>query len=158
MFVVKFVYGSDKMKRLLTGLKPTGNLTLGNYIGAIKPLVDLANTNEYEILLFVADLHALTVYQEPDLLRDRIKKFIAMYLACGVDPSKVTIYIQSDNTYIPAISWLLECNTYYGEARAIIQAWDEQLVKIVAKDAENEVEAVIPVKSEPVNVSSWNSR
>ena len=88
------------MKRLLTGLKPTGNLTLGNYIGAIKPLVDLANTNEYEILLFVADLHALTVYQEPDLLRDRIKKFIAMYLACGVDPSKVTIYIQSDNTYI----------------------------------------------------------
>ena len=52
------------MKRLLTGLKPTGNLTLGNYIGAIKPLVDLANTNEYEILLFVADLHALTVYQE----------------------------------------------------------------------------------------------
>lgn len=109
------------MKRLLTGLKPTGNLTLGNYIGAIKPLVDLANTNEYEILLFVADLHALTVYQEPDLLRDRIKKFIAMYLACGVDPSKVTIYIQSDNTYIPAISWLLECNTYYGEASRMIQ-------------------------------------
>lgn len=109
------------MKRLLTGLKPTGNLTLGNYIGAIKPLVDLANTNEYEILLFVADLHALTVYQEPDLLRDRIKKFIAMYLACGVDPSKVTIYIQSDNTYIPAISWILECNTYYGEASRMIQ-------------------------------------
>ena len=109
------------MKRLLTGLKPTGNLTLGNYIGAIKPLVDLANTNEYEILLFVADLHALTVYQEPDLLRNRIKKFIAMYLACGIDPSKVTIYIQSDNTYIPAISWLLECNTYYGEASRMIQ-------------------------------------
>ncbi len=51
-----------------------------------------------------------------------------------------------------------ETDTYYGEAMAIIQAWDEQLVKIVAKDAENEVEAVIPVKSEPVNVSSWNSR
>ena len=109
------------MKRLITGLKPTGNLTLGNYIGAIKPLVDLTNTGEYEVLLFVADLHALTIYQDPSSLRERIKKFIAMYIACGVDIDKVTLYIQSDNAYIPAISWLLECNTYYGEASRMIQ-------------------------------------
>lgn len=109
------------MKRLLTGLKPTGNLTLGNYIGAIKPLIDLSNDIDNEILLFVADLHALTVYQDPVLLRERTKKFIAMYLACGVNPDRVKIYLQSENTYIPSISWILECNTYYGEASRMIQ-------------------------------------
>lgn len=62
------------MKRVLTGLKPTGNLTLGNYIGAIKPLIDMQNNEDYEILLFVADLHALTIYQDPTLLKERIKK------------------------------------------------------------------------------------
>ena len=61
------------MKRVLTGLKPTGNLTLGNYIGAIKPLIDMQNNEDYEILLFVADLHALTIYQDPALLKERIK-------------------------------------------------------------------------------------
>lgn len=109
------------MKRLLTGLKPTGELTLGNYIGAISPLVKLQEDKENEILLFVADLHALTVFQEPSLLRDRIKRFVAMYVACGVDPERTTIYIQSQNEYIPVISWILECNTYYGEASRMIQ-------------------------------------
>lgn len=109
------------MKRVLTGLKPTGELTLGNYIGAISPLVKLQEDKENEILLFVADLHALTVFQEPSLLRDRIKRFVAMYIACGIDPNKTMIYIQSQNEYIPVISWILECNTYYGEASRMIQ-------------------------------------
>ena len=108
------------MERILTGLKPTGELTLGNYIGAIIPLLELQK-NYDEIYLFVADLHALTVPQDKDLLNSRIKKFIAMYLACGIDPEKVTIYIQSENEFIPAISWVLECNTYYGEASRMIQ-------------------------------------
>ena len=108
------------MKRILTGLKPTGELTLGNYIGAIKPLIKLQEEYD-EIFLFVADLHALTVPQDKKLLNERIKKFIAMYLACGIDPNKVVIYIQSENEYIPAISWILECNTYYGEASRMIQ-------------------------------------
>lgn len=109
------------MKRLLTGLKPTGDLTLGNYIGGIKPLIDFQNDPENEIFLFVADLHALTVHQEPELLRERIKKFVAMYIACGVDPNKMIVYVQSENIYIPCISWILECNTYYGEASRMIQ-------------------------------------
>ena len=107
-------------KRLLTGLKPTGELTLGNYIGAIIPFIEMQKDFD-EVFLFVADLHALTIYQDPKLLRDRIKRFAAMYLACGVDPKKVTVYIQSENEYIPAISWILECNTYYGEASRMIQ-------------------------------------
>jgi len=117
-------------KRILTGLKPTGDLTLGNYIGAIAPLIDLQNTYD-DIFLFVADLHALTIPQDKNLLKQRIKKFIAMYLACGVDPNKTTIYIQSENEYIPAISWILECNTYYGEASRMIQ------FKEKSKDNEN---------------------
>jgi len=106
-------------KRILTGLKPTGDLTLGNYIGSIKQMVEMQD--EYDSLLFVADLHALTIYQDPQELHDRIKKFIAMYLACGIDPNKNTIYIQSQNEFIPAISYLLECTTPYGDASRMIQ-------------------------------------
>lgn len=107
------------MKKILTGLKPTGDLTLGNYIGAIKQMTKIQE--EYESYIFVADLHALTVPQDPKELRRRIKNFIAMYIACGIDPDKNVIYVQSDNEFIPAISWILECSTYYGEASRMIQ-------------------------------------
>lgn len=108
------------MAKLLTGLKPTGEFTLGNYIGAIVPLVRMQKEYD-EVFLFVADLHALTVYQDPKELKERIRKFIAMYIACGVDPEKTLIYLQSENPYIPAISWLLECSTPFGEASRMIQ-------------------------------------
>ena len=79
------------MKKILTGLKPTGELTLGNYLGAIKQMVEMQD--DYESYLFVADLHALTIPQDPTELNNRIRRFIAMYIACGVDPNKNTIYI-----------------------------------------------------------------
>ena len=107
------------MKRILTGLKPTGDLTLGNYIGAIKQMIKMQD--EYESYIFVADLHALTVPQDSKILKERIRKFIAMYIACGLDPKKNVIYVQSDNEFIPCISWILECTTYYGEASRMIQ-------------------------------------
>ena len=106
-------------KTLLTGLKPTGSLTLGNYIGAIKQMKDMQE--EYNSYLFVADMHAITVPVDRDELHKNIKNFIALYLACGIDPKKNIIYIQSDVEYIPCISWLLECNTYYGELSRMIQ-------------------------------------
>ena len=105
--------------RILTGLKPTGSLTLGSYLGSIKQIVEMQD--EGEIILFIADLHALTVYQDPEELKKRIREFISVYLACGVDPKKCTIYLQSENEYIPCISYLLECTTYYGEASRMIQ-------------------------------------
>ena len=105
--------------RILTGLKPTGNLTLGSYLGSIKQIVDMQG--EDEIFLFIADLHALTIYQDPEELKKKIRDFISVYLACGVDPNKCTIYMQSENEYIPCISYLLECTTYYGEASRMIQ-------------------------------------
>ena len=109
---------SDK-KRILTGLKPTGELTLGNYIGALSQMIKMQD--EYDSYLFVADLHALTIPQDPKELHERIKRFIAMYIACGIDPNKNTIYLQSENEFIPAMSYLLECATYYGEASRMIQ-------------------------------------
>ena len=107
------------MKTMLTGLKPTGHLTLGNYIGAIKQMVKYQD--EYDSYLFVADLHAITVPNNSEELHNNIKEFLALYIACGIDPSKNTIYLQSDIEYLPCISWVLECNAYYGELSRMIQ-------------------------------------
>lgn len=106
-------------KILLTGLKPTGSLTLGNYIGAIKQMKEMQD--EFVNYLFVADMHAITVPNDSDTLHKNIRDFLALYLACGIDPKKNIIYLQSDIEYIPSISWLLECNTYYGELSRMIQ-------------------------------------
>lgn len=106
-------------KTLLTGLKPTGSLTLGNYIGSIKQMID--NQDKYNSYLFVADMHAITVSVDSYELHKNIRDFMALYLACGIDPNKNVIYLQSDIEYIPCISWLLECNTYYGELSRMIQ-------------------------------------
>ena len=107
------------MKRILTGIKPSGELTLGNYIGAIKQMV--AEQNNYETYMFIADMHAITVKQDPKELKERIRKLLALYIACGMDPKGNTIYLQSENEYIASISWILECHTYYGEASRMIQ-------------------------------------
>lgn len=101
------------MKRMLTGLQPTGVITLGNYIGAIKQMVKYQD--EYDTYLFVADLHAITVPNDELNLNERTKSLIAIYLACGIDPTKVTIFVQSQNEYHTNVSWLLECNSYFGE-------------------------------------------
>lgn len=111
------------MKRLLTGLKPSGELTLGSYIGGIKQSVKLQE--EYDSFLFVPDLHAITVPQDPNLLKERIRKNVALYLACGIDPEKNTIYLQSQNVYHANLSWILECHTYMGEASRMTQYKDK---------------------------------
>ena len=107
------------MKRLLSGIKPTGDLTLGNYIGAIKHFNEMQK--EYESFVFVADLHALTIYNDPVVLRKKIKDLIAIYLACGLDPKYTTLFIQSENLYHANLGWVFECNTYMGEAARMTQ-------------------------------------
>lgn len=107
------------MKRLLSGIKPTGEITLGNYIGAIKQFV--AMQKNYETFVFVADLHALTVYNDPMVLKRRIRDIIAIYLACGLDPKYTTLFIQSENIYHANLSWVLECNSYIGEMSRMTQ-------------------------------------
>ena len=111
------------MKKILTGLKPSGELTLGSLIGAIDQMVKYQD--EYDSYLFVPDLHAITVSQDPKILNERIRKNIALYLACGIAPNKNTIYLQSDNLYHANLSWILECNTYMGEASRMTQFKDK---------------------------------
>lgn len=111
------------MKRILTGLKPSGELTLGSLIGCINQMVKLQD--EYDSFMFVPDMHAITVKQDPKMLRERIKKNVALYLACGVDPNKNTIYLQSENLYHANLSWVLECTTYMGEASRMTQYKDK---------------------------------
>lgn len=111
------------MKRILTGLKPSGELTLGSLIGCINQMVKLQE--EYDSFMFVPDMHAITVKQDPKMLRERIRKNVALYLACGVDPDKNTIYLQSENLYHANLSWVLECTTYMGEASRMTQYKDK---------------------------------
>lgn len=101
------------MKRLLTGLQPTGVITLGNYIGSIKQMVK--EQGKYESFIFVADMHAITVPNTNLNLKENTKSLIALYLACGLDPKKNTIFVQSQNEYHANLSWILECNSYFGE-------------------------------------------
>ncbi len=110
-------------KRILTGLQPSGELTLGSLLGGITQSIKYQD--EYDSFIFVPDLHAITVPQDPILLRSRIRKNVALYIACGIDPKKNTIYIQSENLYHTNLSWILECNTYMGEASRMTQYKDK---------------------------------
>ena len=110
--------------RVLTGLQPSGALTLGNYIGAIKQM--LKYQDKYESFIFVADMHAITVPQDPIKLKENIRSLLAIYLACGVDPKKNTIFLQSENIYHANVSWILECLTPYGELGRMTQFKDKK--------------------------------
>ncbi len=111
------------MKKIITGIQPSGTITLGNYIGAIKQMTKLQN--EYNSFIFIADLHAITVQQDSKELKKNIKDLIALYLACGLDKDKNTIFLQSENEFHPAVSWILECNTMHGELSRMTQFKDK---------------------------------
>ena len=111
------------MERMLTGLQPTGSITLGNYIGAIKQMINYQD--KYDSYIFIADMHAITVPQNPEELSKNIKSLLAIYLACGIDPNKNTIFLQSDNIYHANVSWILECLTPYGELSRMTQFKDK---------------------------------
>lgn len=107
------------MKKLLTGLQPSGELTLGSLIGGISG--SIKNQDLFDSYIFVPDMHAITVEQDPKLLKERIRKNVALYIAAGLDPKKNTFYIQSENLYHANLSWILECTTYIGEASRMTQ-------------------------------------
>lgn len=113
----------EKKKVIFSGIQPSGELTLGNYLGAIKNWVKLQN--EYDCFFCVVDLHAITVRQEPKDLRQRTLEVLAIYIASGIDPEKNTLFIQS---HVPAHSeaaWLLNCYTYIGELGRMTQFKDK---------------------------------
>lgn len=110
-------------KSILTGIQPSGVITLGNYIGAIKQMVRMQD--EFKSYIFIADMHAITVPQDSKILHENIRSLVALYIACGIDPDKNIIFIQSENEYHANISWLLECNTPFGELSRMTQFKDK---------------------------------
>jgi tryptophanyl-tRNA synthetase len=116
------------MKRIVSGIKPTGTLTLGNYLGAIKQFVKLQQTRkEDEFFLFVADMHAITTRQVPHELRNRTLDIAAMYIACGLDKSRTVLFIQSEIKEHTELGYILQSNTYMGELERMTQYKDKTL-------------------------------
>ncbi|MGC5325031.1 tryptophan--tRNA ligase [Brevibacillus sp. SYSU BS000544] len=111
------------MKRLFSGVQPSGNLTIGNYLGAIKQFVELQH--EAEAYYCVVDLHAITVPQDPEELRKRSREIAQLYLACGVDPNKATMFIQSHVKEHAELGWLLQCIANMGELGRMTQFKDK---------------------------------
>ena len=108
---------------MLSGIKPTGQLTLGNYIGALKNFV--AYQDEYEMIVFIANLHCITEYQDPEDLKKNLTDAVALYLACGLDPQKTTIFLQTDVHAHAELGYIMACNTYLGELNRMTQFKDK---------------------------------
>jgi len=117
-------------KTILSGIQATGNLTLGNYLGALNNWVEMQD--KYNCYYMIADLHTLTIRKDPEELRRNTLSLIALYLAAGLDPEKNTIFIQSHIPAHPALSWVLNCYTYMGELNRMTQFKDK-----AAKHADN---------------------
>ena len=113
----------EEKKRIFSGVQPSGNITLGNYLGAIKNWVDLQN--DYECIYAMMDLHTITVRQTPAELRKRTMELLALYIACGIDPEKNTLFIQSQNPHHAELGWILNCYTYMGELQRITEFKDK---------------------------------
>ena len=96
-------------KKIFSGVQPTGNLHLGNYLGAIKNFVELNNSKENDCIFCVVDLHAITVKQNPKELRDNIRETVATFVAAGIDPDKSIIFNQSRVTAHAEGAWILSC-------------------------------------------------
>lgn len=115
---------ADK-KRILSGIQPSGALTLGNYVGALRNWVELQQTDEYECFYMLADQHTITVRQEAKVLRKNSMDLLALFIAAGLDPEKNPIFFQS---HVPAhaqLGWVLNCNTYMGELSRMTQFKDK---------------------------------
>jgi len=111
------------MKRVFSGVQPTGNIHLGNYLGALKQFVELQENNE--CIYCIVDLHAITMPQDPEDLRKHILDVAALYLAVGVDPEKSIVFVQSDVSGHAELGWILNCNSYTGELSRMTQFKDK---------------------------------
>ena len=112
-----------RRQRILSGIQPSGTPTLGNYIGAMRNWKLLED--EYDCLYMIADLHTITVRQEPAKLRQQSIQLLALLLAIGLDPDKNVLFFQSHVTQHAQMSWLLNCFTYMGEMSRMTQFKDK---------------------------------
>ncbi len=107
------------MSRVFSGIQPTGNIHIGNYLGALKQFVELQDENE--CIYCIVDMHAITVPKDPEELADSILNVAALYIAVGLDPKKSIIFVQSDVPSHTELSWILTCNSYTGELSRMTQ-------------------------------------
>ena len=114
---------AEPKKRIFSGVQPSGNITLGNYLGAIKNWVDLQD--KYECIYAMMDLHTITVRQTPAELRKRTLELLALYIAAGIDPEKCIMFVQSHNSAHAELGWILNCYTYMGELQRMTQFKDK---------------------------------
>ena len=98
------------MKRVFSGVQPTGNIHIGNYLGALKQFIELQE--DHQCIYCIVDMHSITVPQDSQKLREHILDVAALYLAIGVDPEKSIVFVQSDVPGHSELSWILTCNTY----------------------------------------------
>ncbi|GDY26755.1 MULTISPECIES: tryptophan--tRNA ligase [unclassified Agarivorans] len=108
---------------VLSGIQPSGSLTIGNYIGAINQWIDMQN--DYDCHFMLADLHTITVRQEPTQFKNQVLDGLAMYIACGLDPDKSTIFVQSQVPEHAQLAWALNCYTQMGELNRMTQFKDK---------------------------------
>ncbi len=120
----------DDKKVIFSGVQPSGNITLGNYLGAIKNWVGIQD--DYHCYYAIMDMHSITVRQNPIELRKRTLDLLKLYLACGIDPEKSLLFIQSQNHAHAELAWILNCYTYMGELSRMTQFKDK-----CAKHADN---------------------
>ncbi len=120
----------DERKTILSGIQPSGDLTLGSYLGAMKNWVDLSN--DYDCFFCIVDMHSITVRQNPAELRKRTIAQLAQYIASGIDPEKNTLFIQSHVSAHAELNWVLSCYTMFGELSRMTQFKDKS-----AKNADN---------------------
>ena len=110
------------MKRILSGIKPTGSLNIGTYLGSVKNFVKLQHQMpDYEFFIFIADLHAITIHKDKKELRAKIIELAALYIACGLDGERINLFIQSEVPAHSQMAYLLQCNSYVGELERMIQ-------------------------------------
>ena len=111
-------------KTMLSGIKPSGQLTLGNYIGALIPFVE--NQDQYDLKVFIANLHCITMPIDPQELETNLRDALAFYLAVGLDPKKATIFLQSDIPEIAQLGFILATQIYMGELNRQTQYKDKR--------------------------------
>ncbi len=112
-------------QRILSGIQPSGDLNIGHYIGAMKSWLELQR--DFEALFMIVNLHAITVRQDPEVLRERTLSIAAQYIACGIDPDEAAIFIQSDVMEHAQLAWILNCHTGLGELQRMTQFKDKSL-------------------------------
>ncbi|MBQ8636911.1 MAG: tryptophan--tRNA ligase [Clostridia bacterium] len=113
----------EEKKIIFSGVQPSGNVTLGNYLGAIKNWVELQE--DYNCIYAMMDLHSITVRQNPQELKKKTLDLLALYIACGIDPEKNILFVQSHNHCHAELSWVLNCYTYMGELQRMTQFKDK---------------------------------